>query len=105
MSERICDKCGNESINGLMAHKAGCEAQRLWSVSPTTAPPLYIKPDYSVTFSNSEKQVGKLDFNGPKMMFEGDAEESARIFFEWIAKSFEDRLKEERGKGAAEKTE
>lgn len=54
------------------------------------------KPDYNMTFSNENGLVGKLDFNGPKMIFTGDAEESAMIFMDWVATSFVDRLRAER---------
>jgi hypothetical protein len=63
-----------------------------------------IKPNYNITFNNNRdtgglgKQVGKLDFNGPQLVFEGDAEESAKVFIDWIATSFKGRLDEERGK-------
>jgi hypothetical protein len=60
-----------------------------------------IKPNYSVTFQRNEngvtgKEVGKFDFNGPKMVFTGDAEESAKVFIEWVARSFAGRLEDER---------
>jgi hypothetical protein len=60
-----------------------------------------IKPNYSITFLRNEngvtgKEVGKFDFNGPKMVFTGDAEESAKVFIEWVARSFHGRLEEER---------
>lgn len=62
------------------------------------------KPNYNLTFHNNRdisgagKEVGKLDFNGPQLVFEGDAEESAKVFIDWIATSFKGRLDEERGK-------
>lgn len=50
-----------------------------------------LAPNYNVCFySNTHKAIGKLDFNGPKMIFEGDAEESAKIFFDFIARNFEE---------------
>jgi hypothetical protein len=60
-----------------------------------------IKPNYNITFHRNENgingtEVGKFDFNGPKMVFTGDAEESARVFIDWIARSFAGRLEEER---------
>jgi len=60
-----------------------------------------IKANYNITFSNNGeggtgKEVGKLDFNGPALVFTGDAEESAKVFFDWIARSFASRLEEER---------
>ena len=59
------------------------------------------KPNYNITFHrNNEggtgKQVGKFDFNGPEMIFEGDAAESAKVFLECVANAFRGRLEEER---------
>jgi len=53
-------------------------------------------PSHNITFHNGRKQVGVLDFNGPEMTFSGDMDESAKIFFEWIATSFKGRLEQER---------
>jgi hypothetical protein len=53
-------------------------------------------PSYNITFHNGSGVIGKLDFNGPEMVFTGNAEESAKVFFDWIAKSFAGRLAEER---------
>lgn len=61
-----------------------------------------LKPDYNITFNNNTDtsgagtRVGKLDFNGPEMVFEGDAAESAKVFIDWIARAFRERLEEER---------
>lgn len=43
--------------------------------------------------------VGSLDFNGPEMKFEGNAEESAKVFFDYVAKCFDQRLKMEYDRG------
>ena len=40
-----------------------------------------------------------MDFNGPKMIFEGDADESAKVFIDWIASAFKGRLDEEYQRG------
>lgn len=56
-------------------------------------------PNYNMTFSNADgKEVGKLDFNGDTMKFSGNAEQSAQVFFDWIAESFASRLLQERKK-------
>lgn len=54
------------------------------------------KPNYNITLHNHEGQVGKLDFNSPKLIFTGNAEESAKVFIDWVAVLWEQRLKEER---------
>jgi hypothetical protein len=62
---------------------------------------LDLKPNYNITFHRNEggingTEVGKFDFNGPKMVFTGDAEESAKVFIDWVARTFHGRLEEER---------
>ena len=61
-----------------------------------------LKPNYNMTFSNADSVVGTLDFNGPEMIFTGKAEESAKVFFDWIAQNFAQGLKEERGAAKAQ---
>jgi hypothetical protein len=68
-----------------------------YSFKPTEQVPTFnFKPDYNIGFHNNGKEVGKLDFNGSALVFTGEAEESAKVFFDWIAKSFAGRLEEER---------
>ena len=55
-----------------------------------------LKPNYNLTFHRDGQQVGKFDFNGPEMIFEGNTEESAKVFVDWVANAFHDRLEEER---------
>ena len=55
-----------------------------------------INPNYNIAFHRDGKQIGVLDFNGPEMTFNGDMDESAKVFFEWIANSFNGRLEQER---------
>ena len=63
------------------------------------------KQNYSISFHRAGdngfivEEVGRLDFNGPALVFEGNAEESAKVFIDWVAKSFEGRLKEEYQRG------
>jgi hypothetical protein len=63
------------------------------------------KQNYNITFHRAgdngfvAQEIGRLDFNGPTMKFDGDLEESAKVFFEWVAKAFEGRLKEEYRRG------
>ena len=58
------------------------------------------KPNHNITFNNQEnKQVGTLDFNGSAMAFVGDADESAKVFFDFVAKYFDQRLKDEYTQG------
>ena len=52
------------------------------------------KPKYEVTFHDGNREVGRLDFNGGVLKFEGNAEESAQVFFDYLAERFASRLKE-----------
>lgn len=55
------------------------------------------KPNFVITFSRVDGgEIGRLDFNGPEMVFTGNAEESAKIFFNYIAGQFRERLEQER---------
>jgi vacuolar-type H+-ATPase subunit H len=57
------------------------------------------KPNYNVTFQNAtdgkQVQIGKLDFNGAVLKFEGNAEESAVKFIDHLMDKFQGRLKDE----------
>ena len=57
---------------------------------------LEMKPNYNITYYRNGKQIGVLDFNGPEMVFTGDADESAKVFFDFIAGWFKARLDQER---------
>jgi hypothetical protein len=60
------------------------------------------KPNYNITFHNnleaggSGTRVGRMDFNGPEFVFEGDAAESAKVFMDCVANAFRGRLQDER---------
>ena len=82
-----------------------------FTVKTDVSSPAYVakfefpKPNYNLTFHRAgdngfiAQEVGRLDFNGPALVFEGSAEESAKVFIDWIAKAFEGRLKEEYQRG------
>jgi len=57
------------------------------------------KPNYNITFQNTvdgkNVQIGKIDFNGGTMKFEGNFEESAVKFMDHLATNFNGRLKAE----------
>lgn len=55
-----------------------------------------VKPNYSISFHKEDKTVGILDFDGPELVFNGDCHESAKVFIDFVAQSFANRLKEER---------
>ena len=55
-----------------------------------------LSTNYNVEFHIDGRRIGRLDFNSGVMVFEGDAEESAKVFFDLLAKYFADRLKQER---------
>jgi hypothetical protein len=64
-----------------------------------------MKPNHTIQFHNKAGEIGRLDFNGEAMRFEGNAEESAIVLFDFVAKYFDQRLKDEyqRGYEAAKK--
>ena len=71
----------------------------LYTFKPPSAPVFAFdtKPNHNMTFHNQDgKQVGELNFNGPEMVFTGDADESAKVFFDFIASAFKARLEQER---------
>jgi hypothetical protein len=52
-------------------------------ISPMTASLLInIKPNYNVSFHTNNGMIGALDWNDGVMKFEGDADESAKVFFD-----------------------
>jgi hypothetical protein len=52
--------------------------------------------NYSISFCNNHGTVGKLDFNGPQMKFEGNADQSIDAFVRAFGHWFDGRLKQER---------
>jgi hypothetical protein len=56
-------------------------------------------PNYNITFQNTvdgkQVEVGRIDFNGGALKFEGNFEESAVKFMDHLAGSFNGRLKAE----------
>lgn len=66
-------------------------------LSRSGAPIKLPENNYNVTFHGKDGQnIGVLDFNGPEMKFTGNAEESAKVFFDLIARTFAARLQQER---------
>jgi hypothetical protein len=61
-------------------------------VSNTAASVLNLKSDYTMIFSNDKGVVGKLDFNGPALLFTGDVDESAKMFVDAVEKWFAGRM-------------
>lgn len=57
------------------------------------------KVDYNITFQNTidgkPVQIGKIDFNGGMLKFEGNADASAMVFMDSLAVNFQGRLKAE----------
>jgi len=55
-----------------------------------------IRISYDITFHYEGRQIGRLDFNDGVLKFEGNAEESAQVFIDFLAERFAGRLQEER---------
>lgn len=58
-----------------------------------------INPDYNMSFNREGKQIGKLDFNGPELIFTGEIAPSARVFLDYLAQCFRTRLEQEYNNG------
>jgi hypothetical protein len=73
------------------------DAARETNISTPVVTTFAVKQNYNIMFyKDGHGEIGRLDFNGPELVFTGNASESAKVFFEWIAKSFSGRLAEER---------
>ena len=103
-----CTRCGTVTGPKTYEERVQDILQESWTTEHLTVPTgqLYslgsIKPDYNITFHNNLEaggngtRVGRMDFNGPEFVFEGDAAESAKVFMDWIATAFHGRLEQER---------
>lgn len=58
-----------------------------------------ILPSYNMCFSKDGVEVGKIDWNGPEMTFSGKLAPSARVFFDYLATCFAQRLTQEYNNG------
>jgi hypothetical protein len=67
---------------------------KVWTVTEEWSKPHSFTPDYTIKLSKHDKEMGKLEFNGDKLKFEGDVEESAKIFFDFLLSSFNQRIEE-----------
>jgi hypothetical protein len=47
-----------------------------------------IKPNYNVSFHANNSMIGALDWNDGVMKFKGDADESAKVFFDNVIKRY-----------------
>ena len=53
------------------------------------------EPNHTIRLFNKEhKEVGNFDFNGDKLKFEGDVEESAQVFIDFLLNAFNQRIEE-----------
>ena len=52
-----------------------------------------INPAYNMTFYNEEKMIGKLDWSDGVLKFTGDAEESAKLLFEFLKPAMDQYMK------------
>ena len=65
----------------------GWDKNVYFSTNASTAM-LILKSNYNVSFYKSYEKVGELDWNDGIMKFNGDAEESAQLFFDNIIKRY-----------------
>lgn len=102
-----CERCKVETGPKTYEERVKDFLQEPWTTEQLTMPTgqlqiADLKPNYNITFHNNintsgaGKQVGRMDFNGPELVFTGDAAESAKVFIDWIAQAFRGRLQKER---------
>jgi hypothetical protein len=83
----------------MSAQNEGPECQQPYTFKTMEVP----KPNYTIRFSNADnEEVGKMDFNGEGLAFEGNASESAIVFINWIDTVFRGRLEQEYKRGFEE---
>ena len=102
-TERLrCERCKVETGPKTYEQRVQDFLQEPWTTDQVTVPTgqLYtfsnLRPSYTFVLRNHDGEIGKLDFNGPELVFTGDAAESAKVFIDWIAMAFKGRLEEER---------
>ena len=84
----------------MSAQNEGPECQQEYTIPMKMEFP---KPNYTLIFHNEDNmQIGKFDFNGDGLEFEGNATESAILFINWIAEAFKGRLEAEYQRGFEE---
>lgn len=83
-----CQRCG-QVVGPWTTEQLTVSAGTGYAFANTT-------PSYTFVLHNGEGEIGRLDFNGPEMIFSGDADKSALLFFDYIGKYFDQRLKAER---------
>ena len=56
------------------------------------------EPNHNIVFHGPNgKEVGRLDFNGEQVKFDGQADVSAEVFIEWVRKTFHTRVQADKG--------
>ena len=56
-----------------------------------------------ISFHNKEnKEIGKLNFDGDKLVFEGDVEESAKNFMDYLLMCFNEKIEDIKHKSYSE---
>ena len=56
-----------------------------------------MKQNHNVVFHGPNgKEVGRFDFNGDELKFDGAADISAQVFIEWVSRAFRERLIDEK---------
>ena len=58
-----------------------------------------LKPNHNICFYNKDGEVARFNFNGPELKFTGNPDEGAKVFIDFAAKYFDQRLKDEYTRG------
>lgn len=113
-TERLrCERCKEETGPRPYEQRVKDLLQDPWTTEHLTVPEgtgyafANLRPNYNITFhrvvdGHNQDVVGTLDFNGPELVFTGDAAESAKVFVDCVANAFRGRLEEERKAGRKE---
>lgn len=83
----------NELLSKVETSK-NLKNSKVWTVAEEWGKPLSFTPDYTIKLNKHDKVMGCLDFNGDKLKFEGDVEESAQVFIDFLLSSFNQRIEE-----------
>ena len=81
------------SITSMDTDKTDVEYNpKVWTVTEEWSKPLSFTPDYTIKLNKHDKVIGCLDFNGDKLKFEGDVEESAQVFIDFLLNAFNQKI-------------
>jgi hypothetical protein len=93
-----CEQCGNTICICDEVANEEAQTKNIWTITSSNLHPKvpYGGSSNKLKFYNLNEEIGVLDFSGPEMKFTGLADQSAKVFFDFVAKLFTARLESER---------